>query len=114
MITRMLTAQEIFDKSYLGIVNQGELSFTQDDGETNCQYRTLSLDDKPLMCAAGHLILDTCYSKSLEKLSADTASVKRALTNSGVSTEHHSLVGGIAKCPRQFNPRPPCPAKHAN
>ena len=48
-----LTAQQVFDTAYLGVMRQGALS---KGDRASCYYRHPTL---PLKCAVGHLIDDT-------------------------------------------------------
>lgn len=90
-MTKMLTAQEIFDKAVGGIIKQGKASGVHiSNGNVSCKYR---LDN--LKCAAGMLIDDGHYSLSLEGCSANGRLVQKALLESGVSFKYNGLVNSL-------------------
>lgn len=73
----MFSKQETFNLVLNRLREQGEPSMTGD--KDLCLYR----GERGLKCAAGHLIPNNLYDKSLEGLSADSPEVKEILLNLG-------------------------------
>lgn len=92
-----LTAQEVFNKSYLGLKAQWCRSV---DLVLGCAYRSPGDNGKINKCAAGQLIDDRHYEDSLEGFivaidensQSPSALVRNALLKSGVGTEDIQLV----------------------
>ncbi len=55
-----MTAQEMFDKVWIGLKGQGFAASV--DANNNCMYRS----PKGLRCAAGHVLPDEMYTSNLE------------------------------------------------
>ena len=77
----MMTMQEAFNKSVLGVVAQGRPSI--ENGF--CLYRA----PNGCKCALGHLIADEHYHPGLENTTANSTALRKALAASGMD------VGGI-------------------
>lgn len=77
----MLTIQEVFNKSFLGVYNQGCQAMY---GDGTCKYR----GENGTKCAAGHVILDEHYRFNLENRRINYPSVGEALILSGVDVVH--------------------------
>lgn len=80
----MKTKQEVFNTVYLHLMNQQEKAMDED----MCKYRT----ERGLKCAAGVLIKDKYYKKTLEGYSVTTPAAIHALEKSGVGEESLSMV----------------------
>jgi hypothetical protein len=50
-----MTPQEVFDKAYKSVIEQGEPAYTESNG---CRYRTANTEGKELKCALGFFIDD--------------------------------------------------------
>lgn len=63
----MMTKQEMFDKVYIGLLNQKfERSMKNDGKMSSCAYR----GDGGMKCAAGHLIPDEEYKSDMDYFSS--------------------------------------------
>ena len=86
MEKQYLTSQEVFDKVYNGLVEQG--TFSVDMEKEECRYRS----PNGYKCAAGMLIADEYYTPDIEGLGAQHGIVKGILELSGVSPHDIGLV----------------------
>lgn len=81
-----LTQQEVFDKSTLGIIEQGCKPAIDHD---SCLYRVGARK-----CAAGHLISDAEYSEMMEDMNISEVIKEWRLTH---LSKHSGLLGALQK-----------------
>ncbi len=87
-----MTKQEIFNKVVRGLARQ---KFKQSlNSRGSCHYR----GTKGMRCAAGHLILNKHYQKSLEGCPAELPNVTTALRASGILLPQIPAVLDLQYC----------------
>lgn len=93
----MMTKQEVLDTVYHHLLVQGAKSINESG---LCLYR----GPNGLMCAAGVLIKDEFYDRSIESSGVTSSPVKRALLNSGVSREALELIQDLQSTHDELHP----------